>query len=81
MVGLVWGEASLSVTYYFMNPLIPDPAGFELLPDAVKATEAIMAGLDTVSILETNQASASTLVPVAEEPCRFRPSSRWGINE
>lgn len=81
MVELVWGEASLSVTYYFMNPLISDPDGLELLPDAVKATEAIMAELDPASMLETNQVSASTLVSVAEEPRRFRPSSRWGINE
>jgi hypothetical protein len=64
-----------------MNELSPALAELRLLPEAVKSCEAIVAVLDSGSILEAIQIRASTLTPVSEEVLRFRPSSHWGINE
>jgi hypothetical protein len=64
-----------------MNALIPEPADLELMPDAAKTSEALVAKLDSTSTLEAIQVRASTVTPFMEEILQFRPSSHWGINE
>ena len=64
-----------------MDTLTLYSAELELTSAAAKASEAVMAGLDSASTLEAIQARASTLTPVMEEILHFQPSSHWGINE
>jgi len=64
-----------------MNPLIPDPAGLELTLDVVNAVEALVAEMDSASILEAIQARESTLTPVLENLFHLRPPSHFGIDE
>ncbi len=64
-----------------MNELSRDLAELEFMPDAAKASEAVVAELDLASILEGIQVRASTLTPVLEKILQFRPSSHWGIDE
>jgi hypothetical protein len=64
-----------------MDTLIPYSAELGLVPDAAKVSEAMVADLDSASLLEAIQVRASTLTPVIEEILHFRPSSHWGINE
>jgi hypothetical protein len=64
-----------------MNAFIAEPAELELVPDAAKASEAVMAEPSSASALESLPARESTLTPVMERFLGFRPSSHWGINE
>jgi hypothetical protein len=64
-----------------MDTLNPSSAELGLVSDAAKASEAVVAELDSASILAAIQVRASTLTPVTEEILHFRPSSHWGINE
>ena len=64
-----------------MDTVIPNEAELELMLDAAKASEAVVAGLELASILEAIRVRASTLTPVMEKILQSRPSSHWGINE
>jgi hypothetical protein len=64
-----------------MNALIPDTVELEPVPDAAKASEAVVAELNSASTLKTIPGRESTLTPVMERILRFRPTSHWGINE
>jgi hypothetical protein len=64
-----------------MHPLIPDPAELELMLDAAKGSEAVVAELDSAFMLEAIPVPESTLTPVMEKILQTRPSSCWGINE
>ncbi|SPE60413.1 hypothetical protein SBV1_410102 [Verrucomicrobia bacterium] len=48
------------------------------MPDAVTASVATVAELDSVSILEAIRLRESTLM---ENTFRSRPSSHWGLND
>ena len=58
-----------------MNALIPDPAELKLMPAAPKASEAVVAELNSASILEAIQVRESTLTPIVEKFLRFQPFS------
>jgi hypothetical protein len=64
-----------------MNALIHDPAELVFMPDASKASEALVAELDSASIVESVQGRELTLTLVLDRIIEFRPSSHWGINE
>jgi hypothetical protein len=64
-----------------METLIPSSAELGLVSDAAKASEAVVAELDSASILAAIQVRASTLTPVVKKTFYSRPSSHWGINE
>ena len=51
------------------------------MPDAVKASLAVLAELESVSILEAIRVRESTLTVFMEKILQSRPSSHWGINE
>jgi len=55
-----------------------DPTEGEPVPDAVTASVATVAELDSVSILEAIRLRESTLM---ENTFRSRPSSHWGLND
>jgi len=61
--------------------LIHDPTEVEPVPDAVKGSVAVLAKLESVSILEAIRARESTLTVFMEKILQSRPSSHWGINE
>lgn len=64
-----------------MDALIPSSAELGRVSDAAKASAAVVAELDSASILEAIRVRVSALTPVMEEILHFRPSSHWGINE
>lgn len=64
-----------------MNRPIPDLVELKLLPDTAKAVEALVAEMDSVTILGVIQARVSTLTPVMEKILQLRPPSHFGINE
>jgi hypothetical protein len=64
-----------------MKALIPDPTEVEPVPCAVKASLAVLAELESVSILEAIRVRESTLTVLMERILQSRPSSHWGINE
>jgi hypothetical protein len=64
-----------------MDTLILHSAELELVSDAAKVSEAVLAGLELASILEAIQIRTLTLTPVKEKILYSRPSSHWGINE
>ncbi|HEV2392288.1 MAG TPA: hypothetical protein VG146_07990 [Verrucomicrobiae bacterium] len=64
-----------------MDALIPSSAESGLVSDGAKASGAVVAELDSASILEAIQVRASALTPVMEAILHFRPSFHWGINE
>jgi len=51
------------------------------MPDVEEAVEALVAELDSATMLNALQARQSTLTPVMEKILQFRPPSHWGINE
>jgi hypothetical protein len=61
--------------------LIHDPTEVEPVPDAVKGSVAVLAELNSASILEAIRVRESTLTVVMERILQSRPSSHWGINE
>jgi hypothetical protein len=63
-----------------MNAL-DDTAELELTPDLANAVEALVAEMDSVVTQDALRARESILTPVMEKILRFRPPSRWGINE
>ena len=71
----------IRVTCQVMNPSIADSADLELTPEVTKAVEALVAEMDSATILEAIQERESALSPVLEKILQFRPSSHWGINE
>jgi hypothetical protein len=64
-----------------MDTLIPISAEVGLVSDAAKGSEALVAELDSASVLQAIQVRISTLTPVLQEILNFRPSSHRGINE
>jgi len=64
-----------------MNALDSDTTELELMPDVEEAVEALVAELDSATMLNALQARQSTLTPVMEKILQFRPPSHWGINE
>jgi hypothetical protein len=60
-----------------MNELISDPAELEIVPEAPKASEAVLNKTDSSLISEAAQVRQAS-IPVAQE---IQPSPRWGINE
>jgi hypothetical protein len=64
-----------------MNALISAPVELELIPEALKLSETVVAEQDSAVILEAIELRASSLTPVMEEILHSRPSSHWGINE
>jgi len=64
-----------------MKALIHDPTAVEPVPGAVKASLAVLAELESASILEVIRVRESTLTIVMEKILQSRPSSHWGINE
>jgi hypothetical protein len=61
--------------------LIHDPTEAGPVPGAVKASLAVLAELESVSILEAIRVRESTLTVFMEKILQSRPSSHWGINE
>jgi hypothetical protein len=51
------------------------------VPGAVKASLAVLAELETASILEAIRVRESTLTVVMVKILQSRPSSHWGINK
>jgi len=64
-----------------MNTLIADPAELELMRDTAKASEAVVAEMDSASILETIRVRESTLMTAIDKTLHFRASSCWAINQ
>ena len=64
-----------------MKALIHDPTEVEPVPGAVKASLAVLAELESASILEAIRVRESTLTVFMEKILQSRPSSHWGINE
>jgi hypothetical protein len=64
-----------------MNALDSNTTELELMPDVEEAVEALMAELDSATMLSALQARESILTPVMEKILQFRPQSHSGINE
>lgn len=64
-----------------MKALIHGPTEVEPVPGAVKASLAVLAELESASILEAIRVRESTLTVFMEKILQSRPSSHWGINE
>jgi hypothetical protein len=64
-----------------MSAFIPDRAELELTPDAMEASEALSADLNSASIFETIRVRELALTPVMKESLQPQPSAHWGINE
>jgi len=53
----------------------------ELMRDTAKASEAVVAEMDSASILETIRVRESTLMTAIDKTLHFRASSCWAINQ